>query len=177
MTIVNGEYPAEYAPTVISWGEAVHRESGIRFQFEDTAGQDDYDTLRPLCYPGTTVIWICFNIANRRSLESVRSKWIPELQHHLPTTPWIFVGCKEDLRTDDAFIQAHPQADFVSEDELEQLASEFGSRFILTSAKSGLNLAEVLNVTVEVVLQHSEKNGRSKPKISGGQKMSQCFLM
>jgi GTPase SAR1 family protein len=46
----------------------------------DTAGQEDYDRLRPLSYPQTDVFVLCFSIASPTSLENVASKWIPEIR-------------------------------------------------------------------------------------------------
>jgi small GTP-binding protein len=40
----------------------------------DTAGQEDYDRLRPLSYPQTDVFLICFSLAGRASLENVTTK-------------------------------------------------------------------------------------------------------
>lgn len=76
----------------------------------DTAGQEDYDRLRPLSYPQTDVFLICFSLAGRASLENVTTKvgnsywtmlicqWVPEIMHHAPGVPFIFVGTKMDLR-------------------------------------------------------------------------------
>ena len=50
----------------------------------DTAGQEDYDRLRPLSYPQTDVFLICFSIVNPVSFENVRNKWGPEIRHHCP---------------------------------------------------------------------------------------------
>jgi Ras-related C3 botulinum toxin substrate 1 len=91
----------------------------------DTPGQEDYDRLRPLTYPGTDVILICFSLDNPTSFENVRSKvqytqtrlnipltptpiliqWYPEISHHLPSVPIILVGTKLDLRNDPAVIE------------------------------------------------------------------------
>jgi len=87
----------------------------------DTAGQEDYDRLRPLSYPQvnifystncfhfccfnfiffqTDVFLVCFSVASPSSFENVVSKWYPEIKHHCPDAPMILVGTKIDLRED-----------------------------------------------------------------------------
>lgn len=65
----------------------------------DTAGQEDYDRLRPLSYPMTDVFLVCFSVVSPTSYENVSAKWIPELRHLAPTAPIILVGTKTDLRS------------------------------------------------------------------------------
>ena len=43
----------------------------------DTAGQEDYDRLRPLSYPDTHVVLLCFAIDQPDSLENVVEKVPP----------------------------------------------------------------------------------------------------
>jgi small GTP-binding protein len=66
----------------------------------DTAGQEDYDRLRPLSYPDTNIILICFSIDSSVSATSVIEKWMPEVRHFCGQCPVILVACKKDLRTD-----------------------------------------------------------------------------
>jgi len=70
----------------------------VQFALWDTAGQEDYEQLRPLSYPNTDVIVICFSIDNRDSFANVSLKWIPEVRHFCPRTPIVLVGTKTDLR-------------------------------------------------------------------------------
>lgn len=66
----------------------------------DTAGQEDYDRLRPLSYSDSHVILICFAIDSPDSLDNVETKWITEVLHFCAGLPVLLIGCKKDLRND-----------------------------------------------------------------------------
>ena len=55
---------------------------------------------RPLSYPDTKVVLMCFSIDNPDSLENIREKWSIEVKHFCPGVPIILVGNKKDLRND-----------------------------------------------------------------------------
>lgn len=42
----------------------------------DTAGQEDYDRLRPLSYPQTDIFLVCFSTVSHSSFENVSEKVI-----------------------------------------------------------------------------------------------------
>jgi Ras-related C3 botulinum toxin substrate 1 len=50
----------------------------------DTAGSDEYNTLRPLSYPGTDVFIICFSLISISSFENVKTKVSIASQHLRP---------------------------------------------------------------------------------------------
>merc|ERR1712156_207784 len=74
-------------------------ERQINLGLWDTAGQEDYDRLRPLSYPQTQVFLVCFSVVNPASHDNVEAKWIPEVRHHCPDVPILLIGTKLDLRT------------------------------------------------------------------------------
>ena len=83
-----------------------------------TAGQEDYDRLRPLSYPMTDVFLVCFDVSRRASFENVKHKWYPEIKHFCPDASSILVGMKSDLR--------EGPRETVTADEAQQLAKAQG---------------------------------------------------
>jgi len=71
----------------------------------DTAGQEEYDRLRPLSYANAQVFLICFSLVNPVSFENVSAKWYPEVMHFCPEVPQILVGTKLDARNDQAIVE------------------------------------------------------------------------
>ncbi len=100
ISFTTGSFPGEYIPTVFDNYSVNLMHNGPAFLgIWDTAGAEDYDRLRPLNYPQTDVVILAYSIISPSSFDSVTSRWLPELRHHLPAnTPIVLSGFKSDLR-------------------------------------------------------------------------------
>ena len=78
LTRDNGVCLQKYVPTVFEnyITYPIHSPSGkiVELALWDTAGQEEYDRLRPLSYPETDLIFVCFAIDCPNSLENVLDK-------------------------------------------------------------------------------------------------------
>ena len=121
----------------------------------DTAGQEDYDRLRPLSYPQTDVFLVCFSVTSPASFENVREKWFPEVHHHCPGVPCLIVGTQTDLR-DDANVReklARQKMQPIRKEDGERMAKELGAvKYVECSALTQYKLKDVFD---EVFCAHS----------------------
>ena len=119
-------FPEAYIPTVFENYVADFRFSKASPPCElalwDTAGQEDYDRLRPLSYPDTDVILICFSCDNKASFGDVANKWIQEVDFHCPSVPFVLVGLKADLRNDPVISRK-----IITVEDGQALAQELGA--------------------------------------------------
>ena len=74
--MLTGLHTQDYVPTVFENYVSDLDVDGKRVELAlwDTAGQEDYDRLRPLSYPDSHVILICYAIDSPDSLENVQEK-------------------------------------------------------------------------------------------------------
>ncbi|CAO2601604.1 Ras-related C3 botulinum toxin substrate 2, partial [Lemmus lemmus] len=95
-------FPGEYIPTVFdNYSANVMVDSKpVNLGLWDTAGQEDYDRLRPLSYPQTPIAPDIYVPLPSALSHSPPPQWFPEVRHHCPSTPIILVGTKLDLRDD-----------------------------------------------------------------------------
>ena len=103
MSYTTNCFPGLYVPTVFDNYASNLVVDGHVFNLGlwDTAGQADYDRLRPLAYPNADVFMICFSVDSFDSYENVKEKWGPEVKHYCPEIPILLVGTKCDIRDDD----------------------------------------------------------------------------
>ncbi|KAJ6237345.1 hypothetical protein M0813_26903 [Anaeramoeba flamelloides] len=128
MSYSKNEFPKEYVPTVFdnySTNVSVNGQT-VLLSLWDTAGQEDYDRLRPLSYPGSDVFLLMFSVVQPTSMENIKTKWLVEVKHHCPRAPIIIVGSKIDLRQDTEYLKKNGITPITTEQGV-QFASEIGA--------------------------------------------------
>merc|ERR1711992_257486 len=156
------EFPEVYVPTVFEnyVADIEVDNKQVELALWDTAGQEDYDRLRPLSYPDTDVILMCFSIDSPDSLENIPEKWTPEVKHFCPNVPIILVGNKKDLRTDQNTIRelARNRQEPVRPEEGRTMAEKINAfAYLECSAKSKEGVREVLETATRAALQVKKK--------------------
>jgi len=156
------QFPEVYVPTVFENYVADIEVDGkqVELALWDTAGQEDYDRLRPLSYPDTDVILMCFSIDSPDSLENIPEKWTPEVRHFCPNVPIILVGNKKDLRNDPNTIRelAKMKQEPVRMEQgrvVSETIAAFG--YLECSAKTKEGVREVFETATKAALQVKKK--------------------
>ncbi|ODQ63475.1 structural basis of promiscuous guanine nucleotide exchange By the T-cell essential Vav1 [Nadsonia fulvescens var. elongata DSM 6958] len=170
-------FPGEYIPTVFdNYSANVMVDSRpINMGLWDTAGQEDYDRLRPLSYPQTNVFLITFSLVSPPSFENVKTKWYPEIVHHAPKTPIILVGTKLDLRDDADTLEKlrEKRQTPITYAEGLQCCKDIGAiRYLECSALSQKGLKTVFDEAIRSVLTPPPKVVAATKK-----KQKKCVLL
>jgi Ras-related C3 botulinum toxin substrate 1 len=165
-------FPGEYIPTVFDNYSANVMVDGkpVNLGLWDTAGQEDYDRLRPLSYPQTDVFLVCFSVISPSSYDNVRTKWHPEISHHAPGVPFLLVGTKIDLRDDDEQVARlrEKHLEPISEARGNQLASQLGAKkYLECSALTQKGLKNVFDEAIRCVLTSKAQKSMKKSGSSG----------
>ncbi|XP_019100629.1 PREDICTED: rac-like GTP-binding protein ARAC9 isoform X1 [Camelina sativa] len=176
ISYTSNTFPTDYVPTVFDNFSANVLVDGktVNLGLWDTAGQEDYNRLRPLSYRGADVFILAFSLISRPSFENIAKKfvdrflsqWVPELRHYAPTVPIVLVGTKLDLREDKQFPMNYPGACTISTEQGQELRKEIGAlAYIECSSKTQQNVKTVFDAAIKVVLQPPSKTTKQKRKI------------
>ncbi|KAJ2301179.1 hypothetical protein IWW55_003797 [Coemansia sp. RSA 2706] len=171
-----GRFPSDnrYIPTIFDTWVADMEVDGtsIELALWDTAGQEDFDRLRFLCYPDANVVIICFSVDQPDSLANVADKWHPEVEQNAPRAPVILVGLKLDLREDAgvrdelARYGEHP----VTEQEGRTMARRIG-------AVSYVECSSIWNLNVKDVFEIAARRALSADKRVDAQQSKCCVIL
>uniref|UniRef100_A0A804QWV6 Uncharacterized protein n=1 Tax=Zea mays TaxID=4577 RepID=A0A804QWV6_MAIZE len=143
----SNKFPTDYIPTVFDNFSAnvVVDGTTVNLGLWDTAGQEDYNRLRPLSYRGADVFVLAFSLVSRASYENVMKKWLPELQHYAPGVPIVLAGTK--------LAQG------------EELRKHIGATcYIECSSKTQQNVKAVFDAAIKVVIRPPTKQRERKKK-------------
>ncbi|KIY66392.1 hypothetical protein CYLTODRAFT_437455 [Cylindrobasidium torrendii FP15055 ss-10] len=150
-------FPEAYIPTVFeNYVTQIQFEGKeVELALWDTAGQEEYDRLRPLSYPESNVILIVFSVDFPTSLDNVHDKWFPEVAHFCEGTPLILVATKIDLRDDDStkrMLSAQGQSPVTTAEGLAA-AKRIGAKYAECSARIGTNVHGVFNLALSLSMK------------------------
>jgi Ras-related C3 botulinum toxin substrate 1 len=174
MSFSANSFPQDYVPTVFdNYNTAIMvDDQPYNLGLWDTAGQEEYDRLRALCYPQTDVFLICFSLVDPPSFENIKQRWHPEIKHHAPDTPYVLVGTKYDLREDDSVIQElhKKQQAPIQTSAGEKLSKEIGAvSYVECSALTQKGLKTVFDEAARAVVRHLQPNsGNGTNGATGG---------
>jgi len=159
MTFISNKFPSDYIPTTCDNLRHTMVVDGftVGVGLWDTAGQEEYDRLRPLSYPETDVFIVCYSVINPVSFENITQKWMPELESHAPGVPIVLVGTKTDLKTDQAMLAQLKKKNekVITSLQEEAVARKIGaSKFLECSALTRENLETVFLDAVRAAKQH-----------------------
>ncbi|KAK5647637.1 hypothetical protein RI129_002529 [Pyrocoelia pectoralis] len=114
---------------------------------EDTAGQERFRTITTAYYRGAMGIMLVYDITNEKSFENIKN-WIRNIEENASSdVEKMLLGNKcelEDKRQ-------------VSKERGEQLAVEYGIKFIETSAKASIRVEEAFFTLARDIKANTEK--------------------
>jgi small GTP-binding protein len=149
-------FPQDYVPTVFDNYSAVIEFEGRQFNLAlwDTAGQTDFEKLRPMSYEGADIFLLFFSIINPTSYDNVKDKWIQEIRQYNPNIPVILVGTKADQRNDKNVIEKllEQKQQPITTAQGTKLAAMIGAvRYYECSAKEMTGMREIFDEVIRTV--------------------------
>ncbi|KAM0686985.1 hypothetical protein COBT_001782 [Conglomerata obtusa] len=133
------KFPEDYIPTIIdNFVETVEVDGEqISIAIWDTAGQEEYDAVRPVSYSETDLIFLCYSIENKNMLMNIGAKWMPEIRNYCPTAGTFLVALKSDLRDDENLDRKMVASEKEGQDMKDQIGASY---FLECSAKKNINV-------------------------------------
>ncbi|KAI8076350.1 GTP-binding protein rho5 [Halteromyces radiatus] len=171
-----GRFPSGHVPTVFDSYVKDFDVDGnhVELALWDTAGQEDYDRLRPLSYPDTNVILIAFATDLPDSLDNITEKWLPEVKKHCPDQPYLLVACKSDLRNDPLTIDELKKinaAPVSSEQGMAMATAIKAYGYVECSSKNNQGVVNVFEEAVRAT------NSKSSFDQNNSKKKKDCIVM
>lgn len=156
------EFPDNYIPTVCeatSTSVQVDADRRALLVLWDTAGQEAYDRLRPLCYQRASAVVVCFAVNSPTSCDNVQLKWMPEVRHYCVDVPVVLVATKTDLR------HGRDAQRSLTTDDGSELARQLRvDAYAECSSKTGDGVANVFQTAAREALRVERQFSRKRPR-------------
>mmetsp|Transcript_43757 Transcript_43757/g.50320 ORF Transcript_43757/g.50320 Transcript_43757/m.50320 type:complete len:190 (+) Transcript_43757:118-687(+) len=153
--LVTNNFQTEYDPTIEDRYRIQEKvdEKLANLDLLDTAGEDDYSTMRDQWMREGKGFLLVYSITSKKSFESIKQFRMKILQaQDKNKVPIVLVGNKCDL----------PERE-VEEGQARALATEWGVPFFETSAKEEINNRECFYEVVREIRRFENSNPKPKP--------------
>ena len=155
---IDYHHPTEYVEDFS--GELDTRNGVCNLTILDTSSNHEREAVRSLAYECCDAVVACFDLTDIETLESLESKWLPEMKRNRPGVPFILAGCKRDEMCDGPCVCGGACCD-LGEEELISLLSHTGARaYIDCSALTGENVEAVFGVAIECVIPKRKNSAK-----------------
>lgn len=137
----------------------------IKLQIWDTAGQERFRTITTAYYRGAMGIMLVYDITNEKSFDNIKN-WIRNIEEHASAdVEKMILGNKCDMN----------DRRQVSKERGEELAIEYGIKFMETSAKASINVEEAFFTLARDIKAKMEKRleAQNPPRPEGGRVLGQ----
>ena len=137
---INNSYEENYNSTNgASYSQKLIKKNGKDYQLDiwDTAGQEKYRSLGKNFYRDAYIVILVYDITRKDSFQGIKEIWYPDLLKYGENDVVLaVVGNKCDKYEED---------DIVNEDEARAFANEIKGKFMIVSAKNGINIQNLFD--------------------------------
>jgi len=172
MSYVCQAFLEDYVPTMFDNFSVIESVDGelVNVILWDTAGQEDYETIRTTtCFPNTHVFILCFSVVHPDSFHNIKQKWLEELKKACPDTPYILVGTKTDLRSDEETVKK------LQEKNKEPITAKMGQKrakeikalaYLECNAKDIKSVNEIFAQALKIVMDPLKERKKEVAKLA-----------
>jgi Ras-related C3 botulinum toxin substrate 1 len=164
-------FPQEYVPTTFDNFNAVYPFEGIEIFLGlwDTAGQADFDKLRPISYRNSDVYLLFYSVVNTTSLENIKERWVDEVTHHSPNAPYFLVGTQIDERENPIVLNDLKQRgkNFLTHEDGVQAAKDIGAIGYFEISAKQMQFSHLFDDVIRYVINIHRGFKKKKSKCVG----------
>ena len=148
---IDDRFTSEYQSTIgveFRAKNVVIRNTTYRIQMWDTSGKENFRSITRAYYKNSVCALVVYDISSRDSFNNV-STWIEDCRNQSPKTIFmVLIGNKSDLADKRQ----------VSTEEGRELAEKYEMKFYETSAKTGENVNDIFNDSVDEIAKKMDQN-------------------